>query len=154
MSISKLLPVALALVAGAALAQDYRLKDLTIDHPYARATPPGAKSGAAFLTVGNKGTTADKLVDASTPAAKIVEIHEMWMDGGVMKMRAVAGVDVKPGGKAELKPGGYHIMLLDLKAPLKAGDKVPLTLVFEKAGKIQVSVQVEDMAAAAALHKH
>ncbi|MEP7183280.1 MAG: copper chaperone PCu(A)C, partial [Betaproteobacteria bacterium] len=97
MSISKLLSLALALVAGAALAQDNKLKDLTIDHPYARATPPGAKSGAAYLTVGNKGATADKLVDASTPAAKFVEIHEMRMDGGMMSMRAVPGVDIKPG---------------------------------------------------------
>jgi periplasmic copper chaperone A len=71
-----------------------------------------------------------------------------------MKMRAIPGIEIKPGAKAELKPGGFHIMLLDLKQPLKVGDKIPMTLVFEKAGKIEVSVAVEDMAADAASHKH
>jgi len=149
-----ILALALALSAGTALAQNYKLKDLVIDHPYARATPPGAKAGGAFLTVENKGSAPDKLVDASTPAAKFVEIHEMSMDAGVMKMRAIRGIEIKPGTKAELKPGGFHIMLLDLKQPLKVGDKIPMTLVFEKAGKVEVSVAVEDMAADTPQHKH
>jgi len=154
MSLSRTLVFALALVAGAALAQSYAVKDLVIEHPYARATPPGAKAGGAFLTIRNKGSTADRLVDASTPAAKFVEIHEMWMDAGVMKMRAIPGIDIKPGAKAELKPGGFHIMLLDLKQPLQSGDRIPMTLVFEKAGKVEVSVAVEGMTAGAAPHKH
>jgi len=149
-----ILALALALSAGTALAQNYKLKDLVIDHPYARATPPGAKAGGAFLTVENKGSAPDTLVDASTPAAKFVEIHEMSMDAGVMKMRAIRGIEIKPGTKAELKPGGFHIMLLDLKQPLKVGDKIPMTLVFEKAGKVEVSVAVEDMAADTPQHKH
>ena len=150
----QIVAVALALCAGTALAQNYTLKDLVIDHPYARATPPGAKAGGAFLTIQNKGALADKLVDASTPVAKFVEIHEMRMDGGVMQMRAISGIEIKPGAKAELKPGGFHIMLLDLKQPLKVGDKIPMTLVFEKSGKIEVSVAVEDLAAGAASHRH
>jgi len=150
----RIIALALALVAGTAAAQNYTLKDLVIEHPYARATPPGARTGGAFLTVANKGATPDKLVAASTPAAKVVEIHEMTMDAGVMKMRAIPGIEIKPGAKAELKPGGFHIMLLDLTQPLKNGDKIPMTLVFEKAGKIDVSVAVEDMAAGGMQHKH
>ena len=149
MKITRSLFLVLAVGAGVAFAADYQVQDLSIDHPWARATPPGAMTGGAFVTIENKGKVADKLVDASSPAAKIVEIHEMWMDGGMMKMRAVSGIDVKPGARTELRPGGYHIMLMDLRAPLKVGDRIPLTLVFEKAGKVDVSVQVEGMGAAA-----
>jgi len=140
---------ALALSSPAALADDYQLKELVIDHPYARATPPGATTGGAYVTVRNKGATTDRLLAASTPAAKFVEIHEMSMDGGMMKMRAIPGIEIKPGARIELKPGGYHLMLLDLKEPLKSGAKIPLTLVFEKAGKVEVSAWVEDMTAGA-----
>lgn len=146
--------LAFALVAGTAAAQNYQLKDLVIDHPYARATPPGARVGGAYLTIENKGASADKLVDASSPAAKVVEIHEMAMDAGVMKMRAVRGIEIKPGAKAELTPGGYHIMLIDLKQQLKSGDKIPLTLVFEKSGKVDVTVAVEAMAGGGMQQKH
>ena len=136
---------ALCLVAGAAAAADYTLKSLSIDHPFARATPPGAKSGGAFFIVRNAGTTPDKLIRAASPVAGAVELHQMTMDGGVMKMRAMTALDVPPGGTLELKPGGFHVMMLDLKLPLKAGDKVPLTLTFEKAGSIDIAVQVESM---------
>jgi copper(I)-binding protein len=146
--------LAFALVAGTAAAQNYQLKDLVIDHPYARATPPGARVGGAYLTIENKGASADKLVDASSPAAKVVEIHEMAMDAGVMKMRPVRGIEIKPGAKAELTPGGYHIMLIDLKQQLKSGDKIPLTLVFEKSGKVDVTVAVEAMAGGGMQQKH
>jgi copper(I)-binding protein len=136
------------LLAGlplAALAHDYQLKSLSIDHAFTRATPPGAKSGGAFLVVENAGPTPDRLIRVASPAAGLVEIHEMAMDAGVMKMRAVPGLDVPPGGKLELKPGGYHVMLLDLKQPLKVGDKVPLTLTFQNAGSIDIAVGVEAM---------
>lgn len=145
---------ALALSSAPVLAGDYKLKDLVIDHPYARATPPGATTGGAYVTVENKGATSDKLLAASTPAAKSVEIHEMSMNGGMMTMRAVPGIEIKARAKVELKPGGYHLMLLDLKEPLKTGAKIPLTLVFEKAGKVEVSAWVEDMTAGAMHPKH
>jgi periplasmic copper chaperone A len=135
----------LAWLPLAALAHDYQLKSLNIDHPFARATPPGAKSGGAFFVVENAGATPDKLIRAASPAAGSAEIHQMAMDGGVMKMRAAPGLDVPPGGKLELKPGGYHVMLLDLKQPLKVGDKVPLTLTFQNAGSIDISIDVEAM---------
>ena len=141
-------PTAVSLVGALAFAApagaaDYTLKDLRILHPYARATPPGARSGGIYLVVENRGKQPDRLVGAASPAARIVEIHEMKMEGNLMRMRPVTGVDVPAGGKATLGPGGYHVMLSELKAPLVAGATVPLTLRFEKAGAIDVTVDVE-----------
>ena len=146
MPLVRVLCFALASLPYAALAHEYQLKSLNIDHPFARATPPGAKSGGAFFVVANSGATPDKLIGVASPAARSAEMHQMAVDAGVMKMRAVPALDVPSGGKLELKPGGYHVMLLDLKQPLKAGDKVPLTLTFQNAGSIVVSVDVESMA--------
>ncbi|HEY2862303.1 MAG TPA: copper chaperone PCu(A)C [Casimicrobiaceae bacterium] len=134
---------------GVASAHDYRLQALLIDHPFARATPPGARFGGVYLSIENKGPQADRLLRASTPAAGTAELHQMVMDAGVMRMRAVAGLEVKPGERVMLQPGGYHLMLGDLKRPLREGDRFPLTLAFEKAGSIEVSVEVENMAAGA-----
>jgi copper(I)-binding protein len=137
----------LCFVAGGACAHDYTLKSLSIDHAFARATPPGAKSGGAFFVVENAGKTPDKLIRAASPVAGAVELHQMAMDGGIMTMRAMTAMDVPAAGKLELSPGGYHLMLLDLKQPLKVGDKVPLTLTFEKAGSVDITVVVEPMGA-------
>jgi hypothetical protein len=145
--------IAAIAVATSASAHDYRLRALHIDHPFARATPPGARSGGVFLSVENNGDRTDRLLTVSTPVAGSAELHQMVMDAGVMRMRAVAGVDVKPGDRLVLQPGGYHVMLADLKRPLQAGDTFPLTLGFEKAGSIEVSVVVESMAAGA-MHPH
>jgi copper(I)-binding protein len=139
---------ALCLAAGSSAAHDYQLQSLHIDHPFARATPPGARSGGAFFTLENAGTRSVRLLGAVSPAAGSVELHQMAMEGGVMKMRMVNALVVDPGSKLELKPGGYHVMLSDLKQPLKAGDRFPMTLTFEGAGTIEVSVEVEDMGAA------
>lgn len=141
--------VAAIVVAGGAWAHEYQLRALHIDHPFARATPPGARSGGVFLSVANNGDRPDRLLTVSTPVAGIAELHQMVMDAGVMRMRAVPGLDVKPGDRLVLQPGGYHVMLADLKRPLQAGDTFPLTLGFEKAGSIEVSVVVESMAAGA-----
>ena len=147
--------LALSLLAVVAHAHDYELKSLYIDHPFARATPAAARVAGAYLTVENKGTAPDRLIAASSPVAGVTEIHEMTMDGGVMKMRAIPGIEIKAGAKVELKPGGYHVMLIELKQPLKNGDRFPLTLTFKKAGKIDVSVWVEDMASrGGSEHKH
>jgi copper(I)-binding protein len=134
-----------ALLPNAVLAQDYVLKSLKIDRPFARATPPGAKTGGVFFTVENRGNIGDTLIRASSPIAGTVELHQMAVEAGIMKMRAVPAVDVKPGAKLELKPGGYHLMLFDLRQPLKKGDRFPLTLTFARAGTVEVSVVVEDM---------
>jgi len=138
-------------------AQEYKLNGLHINHPYARATVANQPSGGAYLTIENKGKAADRLIAASSPVAKKVEIHTMSMEGDVMKMREVGGIDLKPAAKVEMKPGdGYHLMLLGLQKPLKAGEKFPLTLTFEKAGKTEVSVVVQDKkdAAGGGHHMH
>jgi periplasmic copper chaperone A len=145
--------VAAIAAASGVSAHEYQLRALHIDHPFARATPPGARSGGVFLSVENNGDRADRLLSVSTPVAGTAELHQMVMDAGVMRMRAVAGLDVKPGDRLVLKPGGYHVMLADLKRPLQAGDSFPLTLGFEKAGSIEVSVVVESMGAGA-MHPH
>jgi periplasmic copper chaperone A len=132
--------VTLGLFMGLALAQSGSIE---VDHVWARATPGGAKTGAIYLTIANKGGAPDKLLSASTPAAGLAQVHSMSMDNGVMKMRPVASLDLKPGETTELKPGGLHIMLMQLKGPLVEGKSVPLTLTFEKAGKVDVTATVE-----------
>ena len=137
----------LALPATAWCAHVYRTDALRIDHPSARTTPPGAKTGAVYLTIDNAGDRTDRLLRASTPIAAGVVLHQMVQDGGVMRMRAVPSVEIIPGGRLELRPNGYHLMLIDLRQPLKAGDKFPLTLTFEHAGSVLVQVWVEDLSA-------
>lgn len=134
------------LISSAAIAHDYRAGDIHIDHPYARATMPGQTSGATYLTLENKGKQSDILISAQSTVAKSVEIHTMSMTADhVMRMREVSSIELKPQEKVVMSPGdGYHIMLLGLKAPLKAGDKLPLTLTFKKAGKVETSISVED----------
>lgn len=134
------------LVIGiAANAHDYKAGDLNIGHPWARPTVPGQPSGGAYLSIENKGKQSDTLLSASSPAVKSVEIHTMAMDGNVMKMREVGSIDIKPAEKITMQPGnGYHIMLIGLSQQLKVGDKIPLTLNFAKAGKVDVVVFVEN----------
>lgn len=133
--------VLLAASTGA-WAHQYEAGSLLISHPWARATAPGAQNGGVFLTVKSTGD-ADQLVGAKSDVAAEVGLHQMKLDNGVMKMGAVAGADIPAQGELQLKPGGYHIMLMGLKAPLKQGDKFPLTLVFKHAGEVKVSVKVE-----------
>ena len=126
-------------------AQTVRLHDLQIENPYARATVANQPAGGAYITIENKGKAADKLVAASSPVAKSVEIHTMTMDGNVMKMREVGKLEIPASGRIEMKPGeGYHLMLMGLRQPLKAGESFPLTLTFEKAGKAEVKVKVQE----------
>jgi copper(I)-binding protein len=145
MQLRSILALTALAIAAAANAHDYKAGELTVAHPYARATVPNQPTGAAYMTIENSGKDADKLLAASSPVAKSVQIHSMSMQGNVMKMREVSDLELKPSTKTELKPGdGYHLMLVGLKQPLKAGDKFPVTLSFEKAGKVDVSVWVED----------
>ena len=127
------------LVPAAGLAQ--KANPIHVDQPWARAS--AGMTGAVYLTVKNDGDTADKLLAVRTPVAGSAELHTTTMDGNVMKMRPVLDIPVAAHGTAELKPGGMHVMLMDLRAPLKQGDKFPLTLKFEKAGDISVEVAVE-----------
>jgi periplasmic copper chaperone A len=139
-----LLTIILAAATALAHAHSFARGDMHIGHPYARATVPGQPSGAAYLSIENNGKAADKLIAVSTPIAKSAEIHTMSMEGNVMKMREVQDIEVAPGAKIAMKPGdGYHIMLMGLKKALKKDDKFPLTLTFEKAGKVNVEVHVD-----------
>lgn len=141
---------AFAIPPGAVAAHDFKLGDLHIGHPYTRVTPPGAKVAGAYLSIDNKGKAADRLLKATSPAAASVALHSMSMDGNIMRMRAVPAIAVAPGASVKLAPGGLHIMLEDLRQPLKKGDKFPLTLYFEKAGQVRVEILVQDHATPAA----
>lgn len=134
------------LISISAAAHDHKAGEIRIDRAYARATAPGQPSGAVYLTLENKGKQSEKLLSAASPAAQSTEIHTMSMEGNVMKMREVAEIELKPEVKIIMKPGdGYHIMLIGLKQPLKAGDKLPLTLQFQKAGAVETTFHVEDI---------
>jgi copper(I)-binding protein len=137
--------IAFALVALPAWAQ------VSVEWPWTRATPPGAKVGAGFMQLRNTGA-ADRVVGASSPVAGSVEMHITVRDGDVMKMREVKSFEVPAGGSFELKPGGAHLMLLSLKRPLKKGEKVPLTLKLEKGGELKVELSVEEMGARQPAH--
>jgi copper(I)-binding protein len=141
--------LAFGLAATLAQAHSFKLGAIEIGHPYARSTVAG-QPGGGFLTLRNGGSD-DRLLSASADVAASVELHEMKMEGDVMKMRQLDAIALPAGKKVELKPGGLHIMLMGLKAPLKQGDKFPLKLKFEKAGEVTVQVHVE---AATASHKH
>ncbi len=149
------LALAGSLAATAAAAHDYLLGALKIDHPWARPTVAGQSTGGGYLSVHNSGSKTDRLLGARSPAAAAVEVHEMRMEGDVMRMREIKALELPVGKLVTLAPGGLHLMLVGLKAPLKVGDKVPVTLRFEAAGEIDVVFHVENKAAAAAeAHKH
>ena len=142
-----------------ASAHDFRLGPLRIDHPYATPTPAGTKTGAAYLrSLRNTGDQPDRLIGARTPLARTVEIHRSVIDAqNVMRMRAIDGITLPPQAELQLRHGGeYHLMLIDLKQPLKDGDRFPMTLRFEKAGEREVMVWVQTPrgAAGASSHRH
>jgi periplasmic copper chaperone A len=131
---------------------------MQIEKPWARATSPGASVAGGYMVIRNAGAGADRLVSASSPAAAKVELHVHINDNGVMRMREVPGYAVPAKGTFELKPGGAHLMFVDIKRPFKEGDKVPVNLKFEKAGEVSAEFQVGRLGAgappAAAQHKH
>lgn len=142
--------LALATISGSALARDYTAGALKIETPWSRATPGGAKVAGGFMKITNTGAQPDRLVSASTTISGVTEIHEMKMTDGVMKMRALGdGLVIAPGQTVELKPGGYHVMFIDLKAPIVKGTPFKAKLVFEKAGEIEVEFGVEAIGAPA-----
>ena len=142
------LALVLALAWGSAQAQTVDIKDAWVRTPV-----QGQKSTGAFMKITARENL--KLVSVSTPVAGVAEVHEMKMDGNVMRMRELEkGIEIPPGATVELKPGGFHIMFMGLKAPFARDAKVPLTLVFEKAGSIDVELQVAAMGAGAPAPKH
>src|SRR5262245_13356343 len=137
--IARMLALFLLVAAGAvpAQAEDVKAGDLVISQGWSRATPNGAKIGTGYFTIENKGTAPDRLVAVSADVAGKVEVHQMAMNNGVMTMRPVGdGLTIDPGKTVKLAPGGNHLMMFDLKNPLKQGDTLPITLTFEKAGKV------------------
>ncbi len=151
-----LIAVAQAQAAGA----DYSAGALKISAPWSRATPKGAPVGGGYLTIVNTGKEADRLIGGSLVSAGRIEIHETSMEGGVMKMRHVPqGIEIKPGETVEFKPGGYHLMFMQLTAPLAEGQPVRGTLVFEKAGTVEIEYGVapigaREMPSGGAHHHH
>lgn len=138
----------LAALALPAQAADVMVGKLKISAPWARATPKGAPVGGGYLTITNMGSEPDRLIGGSATIAKAVDVHEMKMEKGIMKMRELAnGLEIKPGQTVTLDPEGYHLMFTGLKQPLKKGEHVKVTLRFAKAGKVDVDFAVEGIGA-------
>jgi copper(I)-binding protein len=147
----------LVVLCGPVAAHDFKLGPLRIDHPYATPTPAGAANGAAYLRgIRNTGDQTDRLVGASTPVARTVEIHRSVIDAqNVMRMRAIQGIELPPRLEVQLRHGGeHHLMLIGLKQPLKDGDRFPMTLHFERAGEREVMVWVQTPRGATGAHQH
>ena len=132
------------LLAAAAHADQFSVGKLIIDHPWARPTAAGMPIGAAYLSITNHGAREDTLIGAQTPAAMRVEFHRTSFESGMAKMRPASSLVIEPGGTLTAAPGGLHLMLVDLKAPLVNGATVPLVLTFKDAGEVTVQVKIED----------
>jgi copper(I)-binding protein len=144
-----LIAAAMALAAPAALAHDYKAGAIEIGHPWARATPRGASVAAGYIKLSNTGSTPDRLVGGTSEAAGRVEIHDMTMTDGVMQMRPLKdGIELKPGQTVELKSGSFHLMMVGLKQQLQQGQRIKGTLIFEKAGPVDIEYQVEGIGGA------
>lgn len=134
------------LMTGTAMAHEYTVGDLEIDHPVAREAPSSAPVSAGYMTIRNNGAEADYLIGGSVGFANVVEIHEMTMDGDVMKMREIeGGIEIPPGGEVMLQPGGLHVMFMDMQEQLEAGQEHTGTLEFENAGTVEVVFNVETL---------
>lgn len=155
-SIIRILVAVAMFSTGAAFAQDYSVGSISIEHPWSRATVAGIPNGAAYFVLKNSGDADDRLLSASASVANKVELHTHLKDGEVMRMRQVDDIAIPAGGSAALQPGGMHVMLMGLKAPLEQGSSFPLTLVFEKAGSVTIDVIVDRMGGTkdANEHKH
>ena len=132
------------LVYAQAVTKTVTTNAIKIEDAYTRATVPGQQVAGGFMKIENKGV-ADQLISASSPVAGEVQLHEMAMDGNVMKMRQVKDIPVPAGGAVELKPGGLHLMFMNIKSPLTAGETVPVKLKFAKAGEVEVKMPVNAM---------
>lgn len=147
----RLLPIAgvaiIYVIATSAMANDYKAGSLEIMSPWSRATPKGASTAIGYMTIKNNGTASDRLIGGSINVADGFQLHSMTMENGVAKMREFKGVDIKPGQTIEFKPGGSHVMFVNLKHPLSKGEPVNGTLVFEQADKVQIEYSVEGIGA-------
>jgi copper(I)-binding protein len=126
-----------------AMATDYKSGSLEINSPWSRATPKGAQTAIGYMTIKNNGTTPDRLTGGSIDVADRFQLHAMTMENGIAKMRELSDIEIKPGQTIEFKPGGSHVMFVNLKRPLSKGDHINGTLVFERAGRVQIEYSVE-----------
>jgi copper(I)-binding protein len=134
--------IGLATLSTQVYAQAVKVDTVSVSDAYTRATAPGQQVAGGFLKIQNKGNAPDQLISASSSAAGEVQLHEMAMEGNVMKMRQVKDIAIPANGAVELKPGGYHLMFLNLKGPFVAGETVPVKLKFAKAGDVEVKFPV------------
>ncbi len=139
LTLAAVLSTAFAGSAWAAGAAD----SISADQPYVRAVPPGQSTTAAFMVLKNADSKVHSVVKATNPASKVTELHTHTMEGGMMKMRPIKQIDIPAKGEAKLEPGGLHVMLIDLKKPLKEGETVPVTLTFEDGSSKQVDATVK-----------
>jgi copper(I)-binding protein len=140
---------------GPAAAQEFKIGAVVVERPWTRATPGGAKVAGGYLTVRNTGNEPDRLIGGSLAQAGRFEIHESRLEGDVARMRHLpGGLEIKPGQSVTLAPGGYHVMFMGLKAPLKQGDKIKGQLIFQKAGTVEVEYAVEGVGAKSSGHGH
>jgi periplasmic copper chaperone A len=146
-SLAGSLLLSLLLFSGAVVAHEYTSNGITVAHPWARATPGGVKIGGAYFEMTAAAGRGDRLIAVRSAVAGNVELHSHIMEGGVARMRRVDAIAIGAGKSVVLAPGGYHVMLMDLKQPLKEGDLLKLTLVFEKAGEIEIEATVEPIGA-------
>jgi len=130
-----------------AMANDYKAGSIEIITPWSRATPKGAQTAIGYMTIKNNGTAPDRLTGGSIDVADHFQLHAMTMENGVAKMRELSGIEIKPGQTIELKPGGSHVMFVNLKRPLSKGEHISGTLVFERAGKVNLEYSVESIGA-------
>jgi len=144
----KYIALGLMLYAGSAWSQ------VEVSDAWMRATAPGQKTAAGYMIIRNKSAQPERLVGGSSQAAAKLETHVSIKDGDIMRMREVKGYDIPPKGSFELKPNGSHLMLVDLKRPLKEGDKVPVVLKFEKSGEVKVDFEVRPLVSAHKEHSH
>ena len=144
--------VLLLAASTAALPHSHEKGDLQIRHPWSRATPPGAKVAAGYFEIRNNGKQSDRLLSASTPVAKKVEMHVTEHAGEVAKMRQLRAFEVPGRERLALEPNGAHLMLVDLVQPLKKGERFAMTLRFERAGEVEVQFEVQEMGARHSRH--
>lgn len=137
---------ALLLIANSAVAE------MVIAEPWAAATPPAATVGGGYMQIRNTGSAADRLIAATSPLSERVEMHASMMENGIAKMRQQPSLTIPAGGQLELKPGGSHLMFVGLKRPFKQGEKVPVTLHFERAGEVRTALSVQRLGAKAHAH--
>ena len=130
-----------------AMANDYKAGSIEISTPWSRATPKGAQTAIGYMTIKNNGTTPDRLIGGSIDVADRFQLHAMTMENGIAKMRELSDIEIKPGQTIEFKPGGSHVMFVNLKRPLSKGEHINGTLVFERAGTVKIEYSVEGIGA-------